>query len=101
MKDFGRIVSCGMISSYNDQSPQPGPSNLFKVIGKRLRMQGFIVRDHNDVQQEFQTKMTEWIKAGKLNWEETVTEDLENAPQAFINLFSGDKMGKALVKLAR
>ena len=101
MNDFGRIVCCGMISSYNDQSPQPGPSNLFKVIGKRLRMQGFIVRDHNDVQQEFQTKMTEWIKTGKVYWEETVTEDLENTPQAFINLFSGDKMGKALVKLAR
>ena len=99
MNDFGRIVCCGMISGYNDESPQPGPKNLIKVIGKRLRMQGFIVRDHQDVQESFREEMSEWIKAGKIKWEETVTEGLENAPKAFIELFSGDKMGKALVRL--
>lgn len=100
MNDFGRIVACGMISGYNDESPQPGPSNLFKVIGKRLRIQGFIVRDHQDVQNEFQQQMTAWIQAGKIHWEETITTGLENAPEAFINLFSGSKMGKAIVKVS-
>tara|TARA_R110002111_G_scaffold255157_1_gene321311 strand:+ start:104571 stop:105575 length:1005 start_codon:yes stop_codon:yes gene_type:complete len=100
MNDFGRIVACGMISGYNDESPQPGPSNLFKVIGKRLRIQGFIVRDHQDVQDEFQQQMTAWIQAGKIHWEETITVGLEKAPEAFINLFSGSKMGKAIVKVS-
>lgn len=99
MNDFGRIVCCGMISSYNDDKPAPGPSNLFKIIGKRLRIQGFIVRDHADVQQEFQREMTQWIQSGQIVWEETITEGIENAPQAFIGLFKGDKMGKALVRV--
>ncbi len=99
MSDFGRIVCCGMISGYNDEKPQPGPANLFKIIGKRIRMEGFIVRDHADQQEEFQKVMGGWISSGKIQWEETVTEGLENAPGAFIDLFGGDKMGKALVKV--
>lgn len=99
MRNFGRIVCCGMISGYNDATPQPGPANLFKVIGKRLRMQGFIVRDHGSDRSEFERVMTQWIEAKRIHWEETVTEGLENAPAAFINLFSGNKMGKALVKI--
>lgn len=99
MNDFGRIVCCGMISGYNDEEPQPGPSNLFKIIGKRIRMQGFIVRDHQDLQKEFFSEMGQWIKDDKIVWRETVTEGLEKAPQAFIDLFEGDKVGKALVKV--
>ncbi len=100
MNDFGRIVCCGMISSYNDEQPQPGPNNLFKIIGKRLRMEGFLVFDHVQVQPEFHKQMSDWIEHGKIKWEETITEGLENAPEAFIDLFGGqDKIGKALVRV--
>lgn len=99
MNDFGRIVCCGMISGYNDETPKPGPSNLFKVIGKRIRMQGFIVRDHQKLQGKFVKEMSDWIRSGEIVWEETITEGIENAPEAFIHLFSGDKMGKAIVKV--
>ncbi|MFC7337326.1 NADP-dependent oxidoreductase [Haloferula chungangensis] len=99
MNDFGRIACCGMISGYNDEHPEPGPANLFKIIGKRLRMQGFIVRDHQDQEENFAREMSEWIQAGDIVWEETVTEGLENSPDAFISLFEGDKMGKALVTI--
>ncbi|MDQ8206725.1 NADP-dependent oxidoreductase [Coraliomargarita sp. SDUM461003] len=99
MNEFGRIACCGAISGYNDTNPSPGPSNLFKIIGKRLRVQGFIVRDHQALQPQFAKDMSEWIQSGKITWEETVSEGIENAPQAFISLFEGDKMGKALVKL--
>jgi NADPH-dependent curcumin reductase CurA len=40
-----------------------------------------------------------WIADGKIQWEETITAAIENAPDAFIGLFYGDKMGKALVKV--
>jgi len=99
INNFGRIVCCGMISGYNDEKPKPGPSNLFKIIGKRIRMQGFIVRDHQDLQAEFQKEMGTWVRDGRIKWEETVTDGIENAPQAFIDLFGGDKMGKALVRV--
>jgi len=99
MNDHGRIVCCGMISTYNDKTPQPGPANLFKIITKRLRMQGFLVFDHIDMQAEFQQQMGEWVKAGNVHWEETVTTGLENTPAAFLDLFQGNKMGKAVVQV--
>ncbi len=99
LNDNGVCVECGMISSYNATRPSVAPRNLFKIIGKRIRMQGFIVRDHLDDQKEFIADMAPLIKAGKIVWEETITEGLENAPAAFIGLFDGDNLGKSLVRI--
>ncbi len=99
IKDFGCCVECGMISTYNATEPPAAPRNLFKVIGKRIRMQGFIVRDHLDAQAEFFADMATLIKADKIVWEETVADGLENSPSAFIGLFDGDNLGKQLVRI--
>lgn len=100
MNDFGCIVCCGMIATYNATEPPKAPRNLFKIIGKRLRMQGFIVRDHMDDFDQFIKDVSPLVKSNQLVWEETVTEGLENAPDAFIGLFDGDNLGKSLVHLS-
>jgi NADPH-dependent curcumin reductase CurA len=100
MKMFGKIVLCGMISQYNlPASQQSGPSNLFLAITNRLKIEGFIVRDHYHVLSEFHTSMSKWINQKKIKWQETVVEGLENAPKAFIALFKGEHIGKMLVKI--
>lgn len=99
LKNFGRIAVCGMIEQYNASTPQPGPSNFIMVIPKRLRIQGFIVSDHFDMQPKFLGDMGKWIAAGKMKWQETVVDGLENAPQAFLGLFKGENKGKMLVKV--
>ena len=99
MKPFGRIVMCGLISVYNAETPQPGPWNLFHVVAKRLKMQGFIVSDHNDVLPQFTADMAGWMKEGRIKYKETVHEGIEKAPEAFLGLFSGANTGKMLVRL--
>jgi NADPH-dependent curcumin reductase CurA len=100
MKMFGKIVLCGMISQYNlPASQQSGPSNLSLAITNRLKIQGFIVRDHYHVLSEFHTSMSKWISQEKIKWQEAVVEGLENAPKAFIALFNGEHIGKMLVKI--
>lgn len=100
MKMFGKIVLCGMISQYNLPAyQQSGPSNLSLAITNRLKIQGFIVRDHYHVLSEFHTSMSKWISQEKIKWQETVVEGLENAPKAFIALFKGEHIGKMLVKI--
>jgi NADPH-dependent curcumin reductase CurA len=99
MKTFGKIVLCGMISQYNANSPIPGPSNLFLAITNRLKLQGFIVRDHYDSINEFHDAMAKWVGEGKIKWKETVIEGIENAPKAFLGLFKGENFGKMLVKI--
>jgi NADPH-dependent curcumin reductase CurA len=96
----GRFALCGMISIYNDERPEPGPSNLALVIGKRLRLQGFIVSDHFDLAPQFVSELSGWIKSGRLRYRETVDEGIAAAPGAFLKLFTGENIGKMLVKLA-
>jgi len=92
-------VMCGMISMYNSVEPPPGPRNLPYVIGKSLKMQGFIVSDFLDLVPQFFADMGAWIAAGKIKWHETVIDGIANAPQAFLGLFTGENIGKMLVRL--
>jgi NADPH-dependent curcumin reductase CurA len=89
-----------MISAYNDTEPKPGPRNLIYVVGKSLRMQGFIVTQFLGLRDQFVADMAGWIADGRLTWQETVIEGVDNAPAAFLGLFAGANTGKMLVKLA-
>jgi len=99
MKVFGRIALCGMIAQYNDTVRSPGPSNLIMAVSKRLKIEGFIVFDHEDLMPEFLAEMSKLLKAGKMKWQETIEEGIENAPNAFLKLFAGSNTGKMLVKI--
>jgi NADPH-dependent curcumin reductase CurA len=95
----GRIVLCGMISQYNDTASASGPCNLRLAVRKRLTLRGFIVSDHSDRQPQFYADMGRWIADGKIKWQETIVDGLENAPHAFLGLFKGENTGKMLVRL--
>jgi NADPH-dependent curcumin reductase CurA len=99
-KLFARFAICGMISIYNATRPEPGPSNLAQLIGKNIRMEGFIVSHHWDMMPAFLDDLSRWVKEGKVTWKETVFEGIEKAPDAFMGLFKGENLGKMLVKLA-
>lgn len=98
-RPFARFIECGMISIYNDTASAPGPRNMSYIVGKRIRMQGFIVIDYADMRQQFLTDMTQWLKDGRIKSEETIENGIENAPKAFLHLFTGGNTGKMLVKL--
>ena len=99
MRMYGRIVACGSISRYNDLEPAAGPRNLFMVVTKRLRMQGYIISDHYDRFPEFAERAREWVAEGRLRYRETVVDGIENAPAAFLGLLRGVNIGKMLVKV--
>jgi NADPH-dependent curcumin reductase CurA len=99
MREFGRIVLCGAISIYNATRPPRGPAAIALAIPRRLTLQGFIVSDHTDMREAFELEMTRWLSGGAIVWEETVVEGLENATRAFLGLFSGENLGKMLVRL--
>jgi len=99
MNNHGRIVLCGMISIYNATRPPRAPRNLVSAISKRLTLKGFIVSDHNDRMLPFLHDMGQWLKQGQIQWKETFVHGIENAPKAFLSLFTGESFGKMLVKL--
>jgi len=95
----GRIPICGMISQYNATIPASAPRNLSSIIGNRLLLKGFLVGDYAARATEFYADMSQWLAEGQITLKETVVEGIENAPSAFLGLFTGSNMGKMVVKL--
>ena len=99
MADFGRIAACGAIAGYNAEAPEPGPRNLMMLISKRLTLRGFIVSDHGDAVSDFYREAGAWLAAGDLRFRETFVDGLDRTVEAFLGLYSGDNIGKMLVRL--
>ncbi|RSM74376.1 NADP-dependent oxidoreductase [Kibdelosporangium aridum] len=99
MNRYGRAALCGAISQYNSTSAAPGPRNLGKIVGWRLRLQGYIVSDHYDRMRDFVAEAGEWVRTGQLKYAETVVEGIENAPEAFMDMLAGKNTGKMIVSL--
>ena len=97
-RDRARFALCGAISMYN-ATEASGPRNLFLAVSRRLRLEGFIVSDHMAAMPEFLAVMSGWIADGSVVWRQSVDEGIEAAPGAFLKLFTGDKVGKMLVRL--
>lgn len=96
-----RIALCGMISAYNaTMADMPaGPRNLFMLIQRKARMEGFIVSDHPELCAEWVGVGAKWLSEGKLKYRESVAEGIEKAPEAFIGMLKGENFGKQLVRL--
>lgn len=94
-----RIPLVGLISQYNAATPPPGP-NLMPLLVKRALIHGFLVVDHTHREEAFQGDMSKWIREGSVKVVEDTVEGLENAPEAFLGLFSGKNVGKLLVKVS-
>jgi len=99
MRPHGRIAMCGAISSYNADSPPPGPRNLMQAVGKRLTLRGFIVGDHDDLAKEYLDRAGQWLADGRLSYRETYVDGLDAAVDAFLGLHRGENIGKMLVRL--
>lgn len=99
LRNHGRISMCGGIASYN--TPVPGPRNLIVAIGKRLRIEGFIVSDHFNELPTFFEEALPALKSGKLINRETIVNGLDAAPAAFIDLLhsGAGNIGKMIVRL--
>jgi NADPH-dependent curcumin reductase CurA len=98
--NFARIVACGMISQYNTQNPYP-VRNLSSIVGKRIRIQGFIFSDSADEYAErFYRDMETWLKSGQMKYKEDIVEGIANAPEAFVGMLKGKNFGKKVIKIA-
>ncbi|KAG2556562.1 hypothetical protein PVAP13_8NG200700 [Panicum virgatum] len=100
MRQGGRVVVCGMISQYNLEEPD-GLRNMFYIIPKAVRVEGFNVGGYFHMYSRFEEEMAGYIKEEKVVVVEDVVEGIESAPAALIGLFSGRNVGKQLVALAR
>jgi NADPH-dependent curcumin reductase CurA len=94
-----RFALCGMISQYNATTPPTAPRNLMQAVIKGIKLQGFIVLNYLHLEAQFLQDVTRWYESGQLPPAETIYDGIENALAAFHGLFTGDNLGRSIVRL--
>jgi len=94
-----RLVICGQISIYNSDKPPIGLQPQPFLLINSATMEGFIVTQYMNRFAEGIQQLAQWFMSGQLKHAETIVEGFENTPHAFIGLFSGENLGKQIVKI--
>jgi len=101
IKRRARIVICGAISQYDGGLDQPdtGPRFLQHMLFQRATIQGILARDYLHRADEMRAIVAPWVKRGEIVFEETIIDGFEQLPAALNRLFSGQNLGKLLVRI--
>ncbi len=94
-----RIVICGAISQYNNKTAVKGPSNYLSLLVNRASMTGMVVFDYASRYAEGAQILGGWMAEGKLKSREDIYEGIANFPETYNRLFSGEKLGKLVLKV--
>lgn len=95
-----RVAVCGQIAHYNDETVPTGPRKLPQLIAPRAKVQGLLISDYVTRFGKATEQLSAWVASGELTHRETIVDGLEQAPDAFLGLFSGDNIGKQVVRVA-
>jgi NADPH-dependent curcumin reductase CurA len=93
-----------MISGYDGRATQAPPPNLWNLVVQAAGMRGFRVTDilgDEAFLAKARTDLDRWIASGNLRGDLDIRQGLEQAPEAFLSLFSGGNSGRLLVHVSR
>ena len=95
-----RIPFCGAVATYSAPSPLPGPSNLFQLVVHSARLEGFMTHLQVDRYDEARQALSTWLSEGQIESVEYIHQGVEQAGNAFCDLFAGRNFGKSIVQVA-
>ncbi|MEV7940476.1 MULTISPECIES: NADP-dependent oxidoreductase [unclassified Kitasatospora] len=96
-----RVVLCGAISQYNNETAVQGPSNYLSLLVRRARMEGFVVFDYAPRYPEAARELAGWIGDGRIKVKEHVVEGtVDDFPAVLGMLFRGENTGKLVLRLS-
>lgn len=101
----GRIVVCGLMSSYSGVGKDERPDQMAQLFNdinlKRLELRGMVVFDHMKTRySDFKREVFDWLGSGQIRPLEYIVEGLEKAPVALQGVFEGRNLGKTLVHVS-
>lgn len=98
LREYGRVVRVGTIGQYNTPDAPPVFFPHADVVEKSLRVEGFLVKNHPDVQEELYEFAVPHLLSGRLALDETVVEGFGRIVEAFLSMLRGGNTGKMIVK---
>lgn len=93
-----------MISQYSlPPSEQYGIKNTMLMVGKRLKMQGFIVNDKNmgpRYAAEHKKNVENWLLDGTMIAKFSETHGMDDSANGFVSMLGGGNFGKAVLAIS-
>ncbi|KAJ0110471.1 hypothetical protein Patl1_02011 [Pistacia atlantica] len=94
------IVLCGMISEYNKVwTERDGVRNLMNMIGKEVKMEGFMMGSSMHRFGDFAKQMETYIKEGKISSKHVIYNGIESFLEGLGSIFSSSNMGKVVIQV--
>lgn len=95
-----RVPVCGMISQYNQVwTEREGVRNLLNIVGKEVKIQGYLVGSYLDKFADFGQEMEEYMKQGKIKSKLQIFEGIESFQESISSMFSSSNSGKVVLKV--
>ncbi|GLP66303.1 NADP-dependent oxidoreductase [Streptomyces sp. TUS-ST3] len=98
LREFGRVVRIGTISQYNTPDAPTPRFNHADIVEKSIRMEGFLVSNYRDLQEELYEFAVPHLQSGRLARDETVVDGFEHIVDAFLGMLRGENIGKIIVR---
>jgi len=100
MNKNGRVPICGQISQYNSHEVAPLPKEIQSQLDeKKIERGWFMVMNYHDKFSAGYKQLVQWEEEHRLTCNETTYDGIENVPTAFLSLFTGDTIGKPVVRV--
>ena len=99
LAENARVVLCGAVSQYEREGGHESVANMWELITKRAKAEGFMFSDYVDRYPEALEYIAAMLKAGTLVSPVHMSHGIESSGQAFIDMLDGNSTGKCLVKL--
>ncbi|KAF2284943.1 hypothetical protein GH714_032819 [Hevea brasiliensis] len=101
VNNHARIPLCGMISQYNkDCTKRDGIRNLFNMIGKEVRMEGFMIGSHlMNHFPDFVNEMEGYLSQDKMHFKHKIFNGIDRFLEGFASMFSSSNIGKVIIQL--
>ncbi|XP_028796882.1 2-alkenal reductase (NADP(+)-dependent)-like [Neltuma alba] len=95
-----KISLCGMISEYNKVwTERRGIRNLLNMVGKEVKMEGFVLDSYWECFGEFAKQMEDYMKQGKIKTKIQINHGIESFLDSLASLFSSSNVGKVIIQL--
>ncbi|MEV8353629.1 NADP-dependent oxidoreductase [Streptomyces niveus] len=98
LREHGRVVRVGTVGQYNTPDAPPVRFNHADLVEKSLRMEGFLVRNYQAVQEELYEFAVPRLVSGQLALDETVVTGFDRIVDAFLSMLRGGNTGKMIVR---
>jgi len=98
LRERGRVVRIGTVGQYNTSHTTFACFNHADVVEKSLRIEGFLVSNYRDMQEELYEFAVPRLIDGRLALDETVVAGFDRIVEAFVSMLRGGNTGKMIVR---